>query len=372
MSWSYRKRIKIIPGVHLNISRKGISTTIGVKSASMNFSTDGTYLNTGVPALGIYNRRKISSGKGTSSGDIIPDTATIDPVPHGNIFSVLPNEITSNDMQGIKDTIVAAHKQRMELGHDLSKIATILRLTKIKLVLSYVFIIGFLKRSIPEKLRYAMSSQLDTIGQIKEQIDNSCMKMDIEFDPDLKARFDVLTEAFMQLSRSEKIWDVTNAEAQNRIVARSAASTLVMKREVTIGIKHIPDIRSEFTPLWLKNANGADLYFYPGFIIMYDSHNHFGIVSLKELEFHYESVRFVEKGTVPKDSKIIDRTWEKVNKNGTPDKRFKDNYQIPIVRYGSIRLTSRNGLHEEYEFSNYEATEFFGRAFSSYISSIGG
>ncbi|SHM86557.1 Protein of unknown function [Chitinophaga sp. CF418] len=372
MSWSYRKRIKIIPGVHLNISGKGISTTIGVKGASVNFSADGTFLNTGIPALGIYNRQKISSGKGIPPGNTIPHVATIEPMPRGNIFSVLPNEVTSNDMQGIKDTLIAARRQRMELGHDLSKICTALSLTKIRLILSYVFIIGLLKRSIPQKLRHTISSQLDTIAQIKEQIDNSCMKMDVEFDPDLKGKFEVLTDAFKQLSHSEKIWDVTNAEAQNRVAARSAASTLVMKREVAIGIKPIPDIKSEFAPLWLKNANGADLYFYPGFIIMYDSRDHFGIIGLNELEFHYEYVRFVETGTVPKDSKIIDRTWAKVNKNGSPDKRFKNNYQIPIVRYGCIRLKNRNGLHEEYEFSNYEATELFGRAFSSYISSVRG
>jgi len=370
MSWSYRKRIKIIPGVHLNISRKGISTTIGVKGASINFSADGTYLNTGIPALGIYNRHKISSGRDVPS-HTVPDTTTMDPVPRGNIFSVLPNEITSNDMQGIKDTIIAARRQRTELEHDLSKTSAALRFTKIKLAISYVFLIGLLKRSIPEKIRHTISSQLDAIAQIKEQIDSSYLKMDIEFDPDLKGKFDILTDAFMQLSRSEKIWDVTNAEAQNRVAARSAASTLVMKREVTIGIKHIPDIKSEFTPLWLKNANGADLYFYPGFIIMYDSHKHFGVIGLNELEFHYDAVRFIEEGTVPKDSRIIDRTWAKVNKNGSPDRRFKDNYQIPIVRYGSIRLKNRNGLHEEYEFSNYEATEFFGRAFTGYISSIG-
>lgn len=38
MAWSYRKRIKVIPGVHLNFSKKGISTSIGIKGASINFS----------------------------------------------------------------------------------------------------------------------------------------------------------------------------------------------------------------------------------------------------------------------------------------------------------------------------------------------
>jgi hypothetical protein len=29
MGWNYRQRIKIAPGVHLNFSKKGVSTTIG-------------------------------------------------------------------------------------------------------------------------------------------------------------------------------------------------------------------------------------------------------------------------------------------------------------------------------------------------------
>jgi len=35
-------------------------------------------------------------------------------------------------------------------------------------------------------------------------------------------------------------------------------------------------------------------------------------------------------------------------------------------------LKNRNGLHEEYEFSNCEATVSFGDAFTSYVRSIGG
>jgi hypothetical protein len=59
-----------------------------------------------------------------------------------------------------------------------------------------------------------------------------------------------------------------------------------------------------------------------------------------------------------------------VNKNGTPDKRFKGNYQIPIVRYGEISLRTSTGLNEEYEFSNYEFTEAFGQAFRDYQKTI--
>lgn len=61
MAWNYRRRVKVIPGVYLNLSKSGISTSVGVKGASLTFSKNGTYLNQSIPGLGIYNRQKFSN-----------------------------------------------------------------------------------------------------------------------------------------------------------------------------------------------------------------------------------------------------------------------------------------------------------------------
>lgn len=172
------------------------------------------------------------------------------------------------------------------------------------------------------------------------------------------------------MTTSHKIWDVTSTHSQDRVAARSSASIIVQKTDVKFGIKALPDIRSNFEALHFQNANGADLYFYPGFIVMYSSKTSFALIGLDEIIFSQSYVRFTETGTVPGDSKIIDKTWFKVNKNGTPDKRFNGNYQIPIVRYGEISLQTNTGLNEEYEFSNYEFTEQFGNAFREYQNAI--
>jgi hypothetical protein len=71
-----------------------------------------------------------------------------------------------------------------------------------------------------------------------------------------------------------------------------------------------------------------------------------------------------------KDTKIIDQTWAKVNKNGTPDMRFVGNYQIPVVRYGEYQLSATNGLSEAYNISNYEFAETFANEFLNYVSML--
>lgn len=364
MTWTYRKRIKIIPGVHLNISRKGISTNIGVRGASVTFGHDGTYVNT------VLGRHKISNTPEAPAPRPIPSTTTV--APRGNIFSVAPTEITSQDMQAVKDTILSAHQQRKELLQDLSKVSLALKGSKTQLTISYVFLYGLIVKSVPQKIKEKISSQQNAIVEIKEELEKSRMGLDITFDEGILKQYELVAESFRKLSQSHKIWDVTSAVHENRAITRSAASTLVTKTEVRIGVKSIDDIISNVEPLWFKNANGADLYFYPGFIIMYDSRERFGIIDLKELIFDFTPVRFVESGKVPPDSKIIDQTWHKVNKNGAPDKRFRDNFQIPIVRYGRIALRTKAGVNEEYQFSNYEAAEAFSFAFMDFMNTIKG
>lgn len=67
MAWNYRKRVKIAPGIHLNFSKNGVSTSIGPKGAKVTFGRNGTYMNTSIPGTGLYSRQKISGGIGTSS-----------------------------------------------------------------------------------------------------------------------------------------------------------------------------------------------------------------------------------------------------------------------------------------------------------------
>lgn len=370
MAWTFRKRIKIIPGVHLNLSKSGISTSIGVKGANISFGKSGTCLNTSIPLLGVYQRQKLSN---PSSNQSFNPQVYDQPLPNifsDNIFSADVHEITSQDMQGVKEAIILAHQQRGELKNDLLKIQTALGTSKLKLTLSYVLLYGLINKAIPERLKTDIETQKKAIEQAIDQIENCYVKLDIDFDPDIRRKYDRLLESFKYLISSHKIWDVTSAHFQDRVAARSSASTVVSKREVKFELRSLPDIKSDIKALYFKNANGADFYFYPSFIVMYVDKTNFAIIGLHEIELQQSYVRFTETGSVPRDSKTIDWTWAKVNKNGTPDKRFNNNYRIPVVRYGLINLRTRTGVNEEYEFSNYEFTEEFGRIFKDYQAAI--
>jgi S-DNA-T family DNA segregation ATPase FtsK/SpoIIIE len=92
MGLRYRKRIKIAPGIYINISKSGMSTTIGPRGASVNIGRNGTYINAGIPGTGLYERQRID--KTSKSTNQLQDTNSISNVSNtsGNgriIFGVL-------------------------------------------------------------------------------------------------------------------------------------------------------------------------------------------------------------------------------------------------------------------------------------------
>ena len=77
-----------------------------------------------------------------------------------------------------------------------------------------------------------------------------------------------------------------------------------------------------------------------------------GIIDYLDIFTDVKKIEFIEKNIVPKDSKIIGKTWKYTNKNGKRDKRFKDNVEYPICIYGKFELKSDFGVDLSIIFSN--------------------
>lgn len=73
----------------------------------------------------------------------------------------------------------------------------------------------------------------------------------------------------------------------------------------------------------------------------------------------------VEAETVPKDAEIIRYTWRFVNKDGSPDRRFNGNMQLPVCRYGIIRIIGSD-MNLEFQISNYSISSNIENAYNRY------
>lgn len=64
MGWGFRKSFKIAPGVRINVSRRGVSTSVGVKGFTVNSRGRVT---TSIPGTGISHITSLGSGKKSSN-----------------------------------------------------------------------------------------------------------------------------------------------------------------------------------------------------------------------------------------------------------------------------------------------------------------
>jgi hypothetical protein len=61
MGFRFQKRIKILPGVYINLSKSGVSASVGGRGATVNVGADGRRMITlGIPGTGMSYRVPLS------------------------------------------------------------------------------------------------------------------------------------------------------------------------------------------------------------------------------------------------------------------------------------------------------------------------
>lgn len=67
MGFRFRRSVKLMPGVRLNFSTRGISTSLGGRGATLNIGRRGTRATVGIPGTGIsYSTRLSGAGQPAS------------------------------------------------------------------------------------------------------------------------------------------------------------------------------------------------------------------------------------------------------------------------------------------------------------------
>ena len=172
------------------------------------------------------------------------------------------------------------------------------------------------------------------------------------------------------MAKANCIWDTVGQRATNRVAERTTASRVIDRKPVRFRLGKCELVETEWNVPHLENANGGDIYFYPAFALYFVTSESFALLEYKEAKLAFSTTRFIEEEAVPSDSKLVGSTWAKANKDGSPDKRFSDNYQIPIAQYGKLVITSVTGMNEEYMISNAESSGAFAKAWQSLANAV--
>jgi hypothetical protein len=235
---------------------------------------------------------------------------------------------------------------------------------------------GWLFRRVFQK-SFAKRKEVHETAQAKcqelnEQLRLTTLATQIDIEPETAEVYYRMRDAFSALSDSHKIWDTLERREINRRAERSVAHEAVAREPVSFSLDRCDLIQWEQLVPHLPNRTGGEMYIYPGFILYRASRQAFALIEARDVALAFQRVRFIEDQPIPADAKMVGQVWAKSNKDGSPDRRFRDNYQIPVALYGSLLFTSGSGLQEEFQISAAALGERFTKAWHEFQAMLSG
>jgi hypothetical protein len=64
MGWRFFHRVRLMPGVTLNLSKRGASTSVGVRGAHLTVGPNGATVSAGISGTGLSWRQRVARAWG--------------------------------------------------------------------------------------------------------------------------------------------------------------------------------------------------------------------------------------------------------------------------------------------------------------------
>lgn len=376
MGLRFRQSFQLFPSVRLNVGKSGLTASFGMPGATVNVGHKGVRSTVGLPGTGLSYTHHHETFPANSCSDpavISPQPAPEIPSPSifyqpftpamRSINSATVEQLTSHSLVELRDMIAQARSQRNEVEADLAAATVLQRQQAEELDRRQRSLFRFIIRKRVSKLEQAVPETAAEVQRLTEWQD--CTHIDVSFEtgPAARQAYGALTRAFEKLRCSASIWDVTSDRSTNRVAERTMAGRILTRTKVGLGYSGSDLIRFEGRAMQFENANGEEIMIYPGMVIMPRADGAFALIDMREVTLAFSPIKFHEDEAVPSDAKVVGQTWAKVNKDGSPDRRFANNYAIPVCLYGGLTFTSPGGVFEEYQFSDAMAAAEFTDAF---------
>ncbi|MBV7257870.1 DUF4236 domain-containing protein [Pacificimonas sp. WHA3] len=341
MPFYIRKSVSAGP-FRFNFSKGGVGLSVGVRGFRLGTGPRGHYVHAG--RGGLYYRKTLNASQSVRDGE--RRALSEPPAPNQR----QPETISRIDMVAVSSGAVADMEDarfadvlaEMVEKQQSARLATVLMWCGIAFAALTTIVgggIGFLLGATVAFGGRVLGSWLD------ESRRSVVLMYDLE--DDAAKAYEAMTNAFDRVANCHGKWHVDAGGAVNDLVTwkRNAGASHVLDKRPTVFGYGLPTIlKSNITPPSMS-VGKETLFFLPDFLLVVHKES-VGAVAYDQLSIVWQDSNFIEEGAVPGDTTVLFHTWKHPNKSGGPDRRFANNYQIPVCLYESIHLASPNGLNE--------------------------
>lgn len=189
-----------------------------------------------------------------------------------------------------------------------------------------------------------------------------------ELDETLEPRYASMLEGLKKMADCSAAWYINSQGKVHDSKYHAGAGSLVTRKDCRISIAEPAYVKTNVAVYCIAMGK-QKLYFFPDRLFLY-SPSGVGALTYESLSITVKSTRFIEDGSQPRDAQVVDRTWRYVNKKGGPDKRFKDNRELPVCLYDEVQLSSSTGLNALLNLSRSNTAPDFAASVQSMISAF--
>ena len=158
-------------------------------------------------------------------------------------------------------------------------------------------------------------------------------------DETVQKRLELVRRAFRELRKSCRVWsyETRSHESDRDWKYNAGALFRVARLPVAVFDRPIPNVETNIRVCGVAAGRTA-VYFLPEKALVIDG-GRVEHVPYSELLVGTDFLVYPEtEGHVYRDSEVVEERWKRINRDGSPDRRFKENYRVPVLRCGVMRL----------------------------------
>lgn len=310
MGWNYRKSINLGGGFRVNISKSGIGYSWGVPGYRVTRTARGNIRRTAsIPRTGISYTQETSRSSNRSQRNPINE----------EIIETQSRNIISN--AHLDDICKALNKT---LFYNYISTWIIIVGIIFGFVNPFIFIVG-------------------AIGIILKAyvIKYGAINIDYKVEPEEEKKYRGRLKFWDTIFQAEHTWQTLSEQGNNNKKNNFGVAKSI-KRKIVEKSGSYRFIKSNMEYITIR-LNKEFLVVLPDKLFVKQKRK-FRAVDYNELIIDSHYMSFVESQKVPSDAQVIKMVWEHSNRDGSRDKRFSNNRQLPLCKYIEVKIESASGL----------------------------
>ncbi len=348
MGFRFRRSINLGGGFRINISKSGIGYSWGGKGFRYTKTAKGRSRATVNFGHGLSysqdfggSHRRANRGAKHSSNNSAGSVAQ-----QNNIYETeyIQNRVTSSMISEDLEHLLAATKR--------SVLIDVLANVLLWISAIYAFILFFIIVSDVSEIWMIVLFILLAIGSVALKVIvrvKGIIELDYNIDEKVVPDFNGIINPILNILKSKKVWRIDTIANVIQSKYASGAKSSVTRTSCKVSERAFPFKTN--APCVAFKSNKETIIILPDKIFLIRGIR-VGALDYRDVQINIEKIKFVEKEQVPRDSIIVEKTWQYVNKSGGPDTRFKNNRQYPVCLYGQLHFYSEKGLNTMIMYSN--------------------